>query len=176
MSRTPSPSNAAGTPTLHGWLSLVPLSRRVGHGERGSATLELAILTPVMILLIGFAVVAGRVAIGNASVTTIAGNAARQASLARDARTASITATSAARADLAAQGLKCSGGGTVTADVTGFAAASRGTPGQLVTVRVDCLVTFADLAIPGLPGSRSLSDQSVSPIDPNRSRSLNGAG
>ncbi len=144
--------------------------------DRGSATLELAILTPVMILLIGFAVVAGRVAIGNASVTTIAGNAARQASLARDARAASVTATTSARADLAAQGLKCSGGGTVTADVTGFAAAARGTPGQVVSVRVDCLVTFADLAIPGLPGSRALTDQAVSPIDPNRSRDVNGAG
>jgi len=148
----------------------------IARRDRGSATLELAILTVAMILLIGFAVVAGRVAIGNASVTTIAGNAARQASLARDARTASFAATTSARADLAAQGLKCSGGGTVAADVTGFAAASQGTPGQTVTVRVDCLVTFADLAIPGLPGSRALTDQGVSPIDSNRSRTVVGAG
>ena len=146
------------------------------RSDQGSATLELAILTPVMILLIGFAVVAGRVAIGNASVTTIAGNAARQASLARDARSASIAATTAARADLAAQDLKCSGGGTVSADVSGFAQVSRGTPGQTVTVRVDCLVTFSDLAIPGLPGSRALTDQGVSPIDPNRGRTVSGAG
>lgn len=150
--------------------------RRVERADRGSATLELAILTPVMILLIGFAVVAGRVAIGNASVTTIAGNAARQASLARDARSASIAATASARADLAAQGLKCSGGGTVSADVSGFTAAARGIPGQTVIVRVDCLVTFSDLAIPGLPGSRALMDQGVSPIDSNRSRASVGAG
>ena len=150
--------------------------RLVERADRGSATLELAILTPVMILLIGFAVVAGRVAIGNASVTTIAGNAARQASLARDARSASIAATASARADLAAQGLKCSGGGTVSADVSGFTAAARGIPGQTVIVRVDCLVTFSDLAIPGLPGSRALSDQGVSPIDPNRSQAPVGTG
>ena len=30
------------------------------------------------------------------------------------------------------------------------------------------VVSFADLAIPGLPGSRTLSDRAVSPIDPNR--------
>jgi len=150
--------------------------RLVERADRGSATLELAILTPVMILLIGFAAVAGRVAIGNASVTTVAGNAARQASLARDARSASIAATASARADLAAQGLKCSGGGTVSADVSGFTAASRGIPGQTVTVRVDCLVTFSDLAIPGMPGSRALTDQGVSPIDSNRSRAISGAG
>ena len=163
-------------PTPYSRLRTLTRLRRVGSADRGSATLELAILTPVMILLIGFAVVAGRVAIGNASVTTIAGDAARQASLARDARSASIAATTSARKDLAAQGLKCSGGGTVTADVTGFTPASRGTPGQSVTVRVDCLVTFADLAIPGLPGSRALTDQGVSPIDPNRSRVIGGAG
>ena len=167
MTRPPTPRSRLRTATRR---------RRVGRADRGSATLELAILTPVMILLIGFAVVAGRVAIGNASVTTIAGNAARQASLARDARSASVAATSAARADLAAQGLRCSGGGTVSADVSGFAAASRGVPGQTVNVRVDCLVTFSDLAIPGLPGSRALTDQGVSPIDPNRSRASMGGG
>lgn len=138
--------------------------------DRGSVTLELSILTPAMILLIGFAVVAGRVAIGNSSVTTIAGNAARQASLARDAHAATAAATTAARTDLAAQGLKCAGGGTVHVDTTGFAAATRGQPGQAVTVTIDCLVSFSDLAMPGLPGSRTLTERAVSPIDPNRSR------
>lgn len=121
-----------------------------------------------MILLIGFAVVAGRVAIANASLTTIAGNSARQASLARDAAAARAAATTLARTSLAEQNLHCSGGGDVTADTSGFAAASGGTPGQTVSVTVTCLVSFADLAIPGLPGSRTLTDRGVSPIDPNR--------
>ena len=58
--------------------------RAPGGGIVARPALELAILCPVMILLLGFMVVAGRVAVASNTVTTIAGNAARQASLARD--------------------------------------------------------------------------------------------
>lgn len=136
--------------------------------DRGSATLELAILASALILLLGFIVVAGRVAIANNTITTVAGNAAREASLARDARTATVTAAATARSALTAQAIRCDGGGQVAVDASGFAAASQGAPGQSVVVTVTCLVSFADLAIPGLPGSRTLSDRAVSPIDPNR--------
>ncbi len=138
--------------------------------DRGSATLELAILTPALIVLIGFIVVAGRVAIANNTITSVAGNAARQASLARDARTAAATAAATAKSALTAQAIHCDGdgGGQVAVDASGFAAASQGTPGQSVVVTVTCVVSFTDLAIPGLPGSRTLSDRAVSPIDPNR--------
>ena len=113
-------------------------------------------------------VVVGRVAIANNSVTAIAGNAARAASLARDARSATAAGGASARSDLTAQALHCDGGGQVNVDATGFYAARQGTPGQAVEVTVTCVVSFADLAIPGLPGSRTLSDRAVSPIDPNR--------
>lgn len=146
---------------------------RPGRRDRGAAALELAILTPVLILLIGFAVVAGRVAVANASITTIAGNSARQASLARDARSSAAAATTTARANLATENLHCDGGGYVAADTSGFAAAGQGTPGQTVTVTVTCVVSFADVAIPGLPGSRTLTDTGVSPLDPNRATSSN---
>ncbi len=135
--------------------------------DRGSAALELAILTPALILLIGFVVVAGRVAIANNTITSVAGNAAREASLARDARTAAAAAGAAARSALTAQAIHCDGGGQVAVDAGGFAA-GQGTPGQFVVVTVTCVVSFTDLAIPGLPGSRTLSDRAVSPIDPNR--------
>jgi Flp pilus assembly protein TadG len=136
--------------------------------DRGSTVLELSIVTPGLILLLGFMVVVGRVAIANNSVTTIAGNAARAASLARDARAATAAGTATARSDLIGQALHCEGGGQVSVDAAGFASASTGTPGQVVEVTVTCVVSFADLAIPGLPGTRSLSDRAVSPIDPNR--------
>ena len=64
--------------------------------------------------------------------------------------------------------MRCEGGGAVAVDVSGFTAAAQGVPGQAVVVTVTCLVSFADLAIPGLPGSRTLTDRAVSPIDPNR--------
>ncbi len=121
-----------------------------------------------MLLLIGFMVLVGRVAVANNTVTSIAGTAAREASLARNAGAAAAAASSSARTALAGQAVRCEGGGAVGVDVSGFAAAGRGAAGQSVVVTVDCLVSFSDLGIPGLPGSRTLSDRGVSPIDPNR--------
>jgi Flp pilus assembly protein TadG len=142
---------------------------RTGRRDRGSTSLELAILTPVMILLLGFVVVVGRVTVANNTVTAVAGNAAREASLARSSGAAAATASSSARTALAAQAVRCEGGAAVAVDVSGFAAAGAGVPGQSVVVTVDCLVSFSDLGIPGLPGSRTLTERGVSPIDPNRS-------
>jgi len=39
-----------------------------------------------------------------------------------------------------------------------------------VTVTASCTVSMADLAVPGLPGARTLSGQAVSPIDRYRTR------
>ena len=128
----------------------------------------MSILAPVMLLLTGFVVVAGRVAVAGAAVTSIAGNAAR------DARGAVAAASSSARASLTAQDLHCAGGGDVGVDPSGFAGAARGGGGQAVVVTVTCLVSFSDLGFPGLPGSRSLTDQAVSPIDPNRAATNGG--
>ncbi len=136
--------------------------------DRGSATLEMAIMAPVMLLLISFMVLAGRVVIAGNTVTTVAGNAAREASLARSAGAASAAATSSARAGLAAQSIQCQNGGTVAVNVSGFGAAARGVPGQVVVVTVDCVVPISDLGLPGMPGTRTLSDRAVSPLDPNR--------
>lgn len=137
--------------------------------DRGSATLEMAIATPVMLLLISLMVLAGRVAVAGNTVTTVAGNTAREASLARSAGAASAAATNSARAALAAQSINCQGGGNVTVDVSGFGAAARGVPGQVVAVRIVCYVAISDLGLPGAPGTRTLTEQAVSPIDPNRS-------
>ena len=100
---------------------LPPIVHRLGRRDRGSATLEMAIATPVMLLLISLMVLAGRVAVAGNTVTTVAGNAAREASLARTAGAASAVATSSARAALAAQAINCQGGGNVAVDVSGFA-------------------------------------------------------
>ena len=142
--------------------------RRRRRCDAGSATLELSILTPALLLLLGFVVLVGRVAIAGQAVTSIAGQAARAASLARDAATAAAVAGQAARSAVTGQGLPCAGGGQVGVDTRGFAAAAQGAPAQTVTVTLSCQVQLADLAFPGLPGSRTLVDSAVSPIDPNR--------
>jgi hypothetical protein len=151
------------------------IARRAAHSavpdgrDRGSATLEMAIATPFMLLIVALVVLAGRVAVAGNTITTVAGNAAREASLARNSGAAAATATGVARAALAAQAINCQGGGAVSVDVSGFGPASRGVPGQVVAVNIECVVPIADLGLPGAPGSRTLSERAVSPIDPNRS-------
>ncbi len=141
--------------------------RRPGFArdERGSVTLELAILAPALLLLLGALVFAGRVQTSSASVEQAARAAARDASLARTADAARSTALATASRELA--GSDCLSTDIVV-DTAGFAA-PLGTDAA-ITVTVTCTVSLADLAIPGLPGSHTLTGQATSPIDRYRSR------
>jgi len=139
--------------------------RRIVRDERGSITVELAVLTPALLLLLGLLVFAGRVETASASVEQAARAAARDASLARTADAARTTAQDGATRELA--GSDCTSV-SVQTDTTGFAA-RLGDDGT-VAVTVTCTVSIADLAVPGLPGARTISGHAVSPIDRYRSR------
>ena len=135
--------------------------------DRGSATLELVVLAPALLLLVGLVVFAGRITVTAGSVEQAASAAAREASLARSVSTARSAAAQAARAALAERGMKCSAL-AVTTNTAGFAV-RVGRPAT-VTTTVSCTVSMADLAMPGLPGSRTLTSSAVSPLDTYRSR------
>lgn len=141
------------------------MTRRVWREERGSVSLELAIIAPALLLLLGALVLAGRVETSSASVEQAARAAARDASLARTPDAARTTAVTSAQRELA--------GGTcvnidVTVDTSGFAA-PVGT-NAAVTVTVSCTVSVANLAIPGLPGAHTMTGTATSPLDRYRSR------
>jgi Flp pilus assembly protein TadG len=138
-----------------------------GPADRGSVSLELAILGPVLLVLLGLAIAAGRISIAGSAVEAAARDAAREASIARDPAAASATARSAALDSLNRQNLHCTDL-AVTVDTRGF---SRpvGQPAQ-VTAEVRCSVSLRDLAVPGLPGSKALKASSVSPLDNFRTR------
>ena len=135
--------------------------------ERGSATLELAVLAPALLLLLGLVVAAGRVVVAGGAVEEAARDAARQASIARDAATAGSAARSAAQETLAQQGLRCTGL-DVTVDTRGFAT-PVGQPGEISTA-ITCTVPLSDLAVTGLPGSTTLHASFTSPLDRYRER------
>jgi len=136
-------------------------------GEGGSASLELAILAPVLLVLVALVVMGGRYAMASTAITGVAGAAARDASLARSPAAARAAAISSARATLADQSLHCQGSPTVQVDTSGFAAAP-GTPAS-VTVDVTCVVVVNGLDVPGLPSTRTLQARAVSPLDSYRS-------
>ncbi|MDH6122716.1 TadE/TadG family type IV pilus assembly protein [Kitasatospora sp. GAS204B] len=142
-----------------------PLMRR--HRDRGSLSLEAAILAPVLLLAILLIVAAGRSHLAGNVVDDAAREAARAASLERDGITARNEGSRVAQQTLQDQGLKCV---SLSVDVpTGGFAAAIGTPAS-VKVTVSCTVDLSDLTIPGVPGSTTVTGTFTSPIDPYRGR------
>ena len=136
-------------------------------GERGSVSVELVLLAPAFLLLLSFAVVAGRAQIAEGAVQEAARAAAREASLARDADTAAALAGTQAERTLATQDVRCQTT-RVEVDTAGFAA-PPGRPGD-VAVTIACVVGMADLLAPGLPGSVTVEAVFTSPVDAYRER------
>ncbi|WP_121397191.1 TadE/TadG family type IV pilus assembly protein [Micromonospora sp. M71_S20] len=149
--------------------------------ERGSVSIEVAVLAPAFIALIVLAGVAGRTAVAAEAIDAAAHDAARAASISRDARTARAEARDAARRQLGWRGLNCAGtpevtfSGAVRGTPTSFDAAFRSPAGQdaSVTVRVACTVSYGDLhlsVLPGMPAGKRVSASFTSPLDRYRSR------
>ncbi len=136
--------------------------------DRGSATIELVVLAPALLAVLGLVVVAGRISTAGSAVEQAAASAARAASIARDARGAEAAAERSARASLRDQGVTCQPLAS-SVDVRGFAVAI-GSPAS-VTVRLRCTVPLADVSVPGMPGQRTVTAQMTSPIDRFRGRS-----
>lgn len=126
--------------------------------ERGSASLELVLMTPPLVLLLLFVVFVGRLAEARADVDRAARDAARAASLARDPASAETAGVAAADATLDSGGVSCREL-QVSVDTDSFGA------GSAVAVTVSCTVEIGDLALLRVPGARLLSATFVEPVD-----------
>jgi hypothetical protein len=135
--------------------------------EDGNAPLELLILAPVILALIGLVIAAGRTSVAQGSVDAAARDAARQASISMTAAAAHQAALSTANAALRADGLHCKAVVRLSLE-PGFST-PPGQPAQ-VSASVSCTVALSDLLVPGVPGTRRLTAKFTSPIDPYRSR------
>lgn len=144
------------------------MSTREERGSRGSASVELALWAAPVAVVLAMLLGAGRVVMAGGQVEQAAADAARTASIARTAGEALSQAQDTATDSLAATGPACLGGGTVAVDVSEFGT-PPGLPAQ-VSVTVTCTVTFDELGIPLLAGTRTLSATAVSPLDIYRER------
>lgn len=126
--------------------------------ERGSAAAELTLLTPLLILLLLFVVLCGRLADTKLRINDVAHQAARAATLARTPSQATANAQTTASAALASAGITCQSL-TVSTDTQGLK------PGSTVTVTVSCSVGLGDLTMLGVPGSRTFESSFSSPVD-----------
>jgi hypothetical protein len=143
--------------------------------DSGSVSIEVAILTPVFVLLIALAAVAGRSAVGQNAIEVAAHDAARAASISRTATAADANARAAVDASLAAQGLNCVTLAVQT-DVADFDT-PVGPPANpqdppVVSVSISCELSFVDVPMPGVPDRAVLRAAFTSPLDWYRSRAL----
>ncbi len=141
--------------------------RRVPGGDRGSAAIELAIVTPVVIVMLLVVVALGRFSHSRLLVEQASAAAARSASLTSSPFQASTAARQVAAATLANGGLSCAGI-QVSVDSGSFHA------GGEVAVTVTCTADLSDLAVAGVPGSVSLTATSRSPLETYRQLSRAG--
>ena len=133
------------------------MSRR-SRINSGSASMELVLITPAVLVLLLLTVAGGRLVLARERVDAAARDAARAATIARSPAAASADATQAADARLAESGVTCR-----TLDVKVDVADFR--PGGTVTTTISCSVDLSDLTLLGVPGTRTITSAAVDTVD-----------
>ena len=131
-------------------------------GDGGSLTVELVVLTPVLLVMALAVMTFGRVTEARQQVVEAARAGAEAAAVAPDPSSARAASDQDATVGIADHARSCSGH-QVRTDTSHFY------PGGYVTVTVVCEVPLADVAVPGMPGSTSVRATSTAPLDPYRS-------
>lgn len=122
----------------------------------GSATVEMVLLTPILVLVAIFVVYLGRAGGATEQVRHAADVAARSASASSTTHMSGVAAA-AARNDLAANGVNCAS--------TSTSVAVNNSPGSSsVTVTVSCLINRSGLGLLGV-SAREVSASSTEVID-----------
>lgn len=143
-STAPAPAHGSGPARVGG-------PPRGPDRQRGSMAVEFVLLAPLMIALILFLVLCGRVLEAHGQVDGAARDAARAASIARSSAQAAANATAAASADLSGW---CVSG--AVASVTGFAPAST-----QVVVQVTCTLDLQPISF----GTVQVTGFAAAPLD-----------
>ena len=125
--------------------------------QRGSLTLELALVVPALLFMVVFISGAGTIVGARSDVDDAAWEAARAASLTRTPMAADLAARSAVDQRLASERWSCAGK-RVDVDV------SRFTAGGSVAVTVSCGLRLSDAGL-FLPGTTHLGARGTEPLD-----------
>jgi Flp pilus assembly protein TadG len=156
---------------------MTPLASHAPQADRGSASVELTLLTPLMVVLLLFIVAAARLTTARLTVQEAAQQAARTLTLARDTADAVQRARDAAQAVTTGQHLPCRHLDLTTTlpPATGRAsigtATAAGASGSVavITVRLACTVDLSDVTGLALPSSTVVTARVSSPVDRYRS-------
>jgi Flp pilus assembly protein TadG len=134
------------------------MNREHAQNERGSASTELALITPVLLTLLLLVVSLGRIATARIDVDAAARDAARAAANARSGSQAISFGDEAGRAALEEGSVHCRSL-SIEVDTSAFRA------GGTVRATVSCTVELATLTGVALPGSRTVTASFLAPVD-----------
>lgn len=126
--------------------------------ERGSASVELVLLTPVLVALLLLTAAFGRVQGARADVEAAARTAARSASIERDGGAARAAAQRAVAVEMDGGGYRCDML-RVDLDTSTFG------PDATVKATVACSVHLSDVTGMGIPGTHVFSATFLEPLD-----------
>jgi Flp pilus assembly protein TadG len=115
-------------------------------------------VAPVLLLIIVLMVALGRIDSAQGDVESAARAGVQAAVIQADAAEAQTEATSAAISTLTGAGLTCPSP-QISTDTSNFVA------GGTVSVRVTCVTSLADVSIPGVPGSKTMTATATAPLD-----------
>lgn len=132
------------------------------RSDRGSSTIELAVISIPLLLLMGVVIAWGMAGAADTGVSTAARAAARAASQSATAEEAQERGYEAAQQVMAEHQRECSDV-EISIDTTGFDV-PVGEPAS-VSATVSCTVSLSQVAMPGMPGSRTVSDSFSSTLD-----------
>lgn len=135
--------------------------------ERGSLSVEFAILVPALVLLFSVIVGGARVWLARSTVEQTAGAAARAASLQRSSPAAQASAERVAAAQAAVSGVTCR---QLSVRLHPGALARPAGHGGEVVAEVTCDAPLSDILVPGWPGTVRLTASSSSAVDSYRER------
>lgn len=138
-----------------------------GRDQRGSLSVELVILVPVFVIMLGLMIAGGRLWVARTTVTEAAYSGARAASLARSSSQADSDGRRVVADQLDIRGVAC------LSRSIGIDSAAFSVPvGEPATIRahVDCRIGFSDLLLPGMPGSIIVRADAESALDTYRER------
>ncbi|MGP3769756.1 TadE family protein [Streptomyces sp. SDT5-1] len=142
----------------------VDLRLRRTREETGSATVELVLTVPVLILALWFLVLCGRTTDARLRIEDAAHQAARAASSERTAAAAAAHARKTSDEALQDEGVTCR---ELAVRVTGSVR-----PGGAARASVTCRVDLSDLGLLRVPGGVDLSADFTSPVDVYRGTTL----
>jgi len=130
--------------------------------DRGSLTVELVVLTPVLLVVALVTLVFGRITEARQQVVEASRAGAEAAAILPTVGTAQWVGAINAVINLIGRTHTCAHVSIVT-DTSRFVA------GGVVTVHVTCTVLLSDIAFPGVPGSTVVQASATAPLDPYRS-------